>query len=418
MLPPDIKEGLRKFLDKKCKEYSSGKLLPLMTPTFGVDEILEALDSMAELNVTMGSKVENFEKEFSRILGTNYSTMLNSGSSANLLALSILSNPVLKNPIKKADEIIVPAVTWSTSIFPIMNIGAKPVLVDVDQDYLIDIEKVKESITNKTKAIMPVHLLGNVCDMKAINDLSQDHNLFIVEDCCEALGSEFNGRKVGTFSDFSSFSFYFSHHITTIEGGMLCTSEFSYADLSRILRAHGYVRHSLNKEGYISENPGIDPRFLFVNTGFNFRPTDLQGAFGIHQIGKLESYLTRRAEVGRRLVEALKSFEDYLILPREKPGTRHSWFAFPITVKKNEYFSRLDLVSYLEENGIETRPLVCGNFAEQPAMKLFDCAKGDLSNSSYIMRNSFYIGIHPNINDDAIGKVIEVFFDFFAGKIR
>ncbi|MFN7991898.1 MAG: DegT/DnrJ/EryC1/StrS family aminotransferase [Candidatus Micrarchaeia archaeon] len=410
------REALRDYIAAKCAAYRSDKLLPLMMPTFGADEIMEAIDSMTDLQITMGPKVRRFEESFSSYIGTASASMVNSGSSANLLALSVLSNPALKDRIRPGDEVIVPAVTWSTTIFPVFNIGARPVLADVDRDYLIDIEKMKELINAKTKAIMPVHLLGNVCDMDAISDLAADHGLFVVEDTCEALGSEFRGRKAGSFSDFSTFSTYFSHHITTGEGGMLCTSNPEYADLALILRAHGYIRHSARRESYAAENPGIDPRFLFVNTGFNMRPMEIQGAFGIHQLGKLEKFILRRAEIGRRLSGALSKYEGQLILPREKPGTRHSWFAFPITVREGAGFSREDLAGHLEKSGIETRPLVCGNLADQPAMRLFDYRKGDLRNAEYIMRNSLYIGIHPGIDDGTISEVAGVFERFFEGR--
>ncbi|MFH1520285.1 MAG: DegT/DnrJ/EryC1/StrS family aminotransferase [Candidatus Micrarchaeota archaeon] len=408
------REEIFDFVKMKCANYKSEKLLPLMMPTFGPDEIMSAFDSMVDLNVTMGSKVSEFEQKFSSYLGIKHSTMLNSGSSANLLALSILSNPMVSNRIMFGDEIIVPSVTWSTSIFPIINVGARPVLADVDEDYVLDVEKLKELITPKTKAIMPVHLLGNVCDMKAINDIASDHKLFVVEDCCEALGSEYKSKKVGTYSDFSTFSFYFSHHITTIEGGMLCTNNFEYADLSRILRAHGYVRHSLKKEEFISQTPSIDPRFLFVNMGYNFRPMEIQGAFGIHQLPKLKTFLARRTEIANQLLVQLSKYSDLLILPKQKSGTRHSWFAFPITVKPNQKFTRSDLTNYLEDHGIETRPLVCGNFAEQPAMRLFNYRHGDLSYANLIMKSSFYIGIHSNIDDNTISAVVKVFDDFFS----
>jgi CDP-6-deoxy-D-xylo-4-hexulose-3-dehydrase len=407
-------EALRNYIRAKCAEYRSDKLLPLVMPTFGEDEILEALDSMTSMQVTMGRKVRQFEQDFSDYLSSKYSTMVNSGSSANLLALSILSNPLVKNRIRAGDEIIVPAVTWSTTIFPAINIGARAVLVDVDEDYLLDIEKMKEMISEKTKAIMPVHLLGNVCDMGAISDLAEDHKLFLVEDTCEALGSEYGGKKAGTFSDISTFSFYFSHHITTIEGGMLCTSNFDCAELSKILRAHGYIRDSMKKQEYVDANPDIDPRFMFVNTGYNLRPTDLAGAFGLHQLKKLEGFISKRREIAAKLLAALKKYESYLVLPREKNGTRHSWFAFPLTVREGSPFTCKQLMAHLEKNGIETRPVVGGNLAEQPAFEHFDHKNGDLTNARYIMRNAFYFGIHPNIDDNAIGQVCLAFERFFS----
>ncbi|MGV8085034.1 MAG: DegT/DnrJ/EryC1/StrS family aminotransferase [Candidatus Bilamarchaeum sp.] len=410
-----IKNEIEKYVQEKCSSYTSSKLLPLMMPTFGSDEILEAFDSMVNMQITMGKKVHEFESQFSNYLGVKHSAMVNSGSSANLLALSVLSNPQVPNHIKPGDEILVPAVTWSTSIFPIINIGAIPVLIDVDEDYQIDIEKMKEEITPKTRGIVAVHLLGNVCEMDPLMEVAQDHKLFVVEDSCEAMGSEYKGKKVGTFGDFSTFSSYFSHHITTSEGGFICTNNFEYANLARILRAHGYVRDSLKKEEYISQYSDIDPRFLFVNLGYNFRATDIQAAFGLHQIKKLESFIKIRTNIGRKLAAGLSKYSQYLLLPREKPNTRHSWFVFPITLRPNCPFSKKEITDYLEKHGIETRPIVCGNFAQQPAMKLFKHRSGNLENAQSIMVNGFYIGIHPNIDDQTLSKVLNV-FDTFLSK--
>ena len=410
----NFEDQLKQYVAKKVSAYESDKLLPLMMPTFGPDEILEAFDSMVSLQVTMGKKVKKIEMEFARYLNIEYATMVNSGSSANLLALSVLSNQTIPNHIKPGDEIIVPAVTWSTSIFPIINIGAIPLLADVDEDYQISTESIKELISPRTKAIVPVHLLGNVCDMRAVIDVAQDHKLFVLEDCCEAMGSEFEGKKVGTFGDFASFSSYFSHHITTVEGGFLCTNKLEYADLSRILRAHGYVRDSLKKDEHITKYPDIDPRFLFVNIGYNFRATDIQASFGLHQIKKLDGFIERRIRIGRKLTQALSKYSEYLVLPQEKTNTKHSWFVFPIRVKTHAPFEKNDLVRHLEKNGIETRPIVCGNFAEQPAMRLFKHRKGNLKHAEDIMRNGFYIGVHPFIGEDKLKQIIEVFDVFFV----
>lgn len=412
----NMKDTIRKYIEIQINKERNKKLLPLMRPSFGIEEIEEAINCLCSLNLTMGKNVARFENAFSRYIDIKYSTMVNSGSSANLLGLSILSNPAIKNPIKPGDEIIVPSVTWSTTIYPIINIGAKPVLVDVNEDYLIDIEQIKENITPKTRAIIPVHLLGNVCDMKDINEIAQDNKLYIMEDCCESLGSEYNGKKVGNFSDISTYSFYFSHHISTIEGGMICTNNFEYADLSRILRAHGYVRNSFKMKEHIKANPNIDPRFLFINLGYNFRPTEIQGVFGIQQLKKLEQFIIKRNEIGMELTSRLKKYEDYIGLPRIKNNTRHSWFSYPIMVKNDKLFSKNELTSFLEMNGIETRPIVGGNFAAQPIFKLFKYKKGRLTNSENIMRNGFYFGIHPDITNQEINDIIQVFEKFFNNR--
>jgi len=406
-------EKLRENIAKLWKPHKPKKLLPLMVSSIGIEELMEVIDSFLNHWITMGPKVKSFEEEFTNYIGVQNATMVNSGSSANLLALSILSNPTIEDRIKPGDEIIVPSVTWSTSIFPIVNIGSIPTLSDVGEDYQIDIESVKENISNKTKAIMAVHLLGDACDIKALRDLANDHKLFLLEDCCESLGTEIDGKKVGTFSDISTFSFYFSHHITTGEGGMLCTGNPDYSDLSKIMRAHGYVRESSKKEKYISENPNIDPRFLFVNLGYNIRPTDIQGAIALQQMKRLEKFLNRRIEAAEHILRGLKSYEEHLILPKRKGNVKHSWFAFPLTIREGAPFSKGEITKYLEGKGIETRPLVCGNFAEQPALNLFTNKSKGLKNAEYIMRNSFYFGIHPFIDKETCNKVIKVFDSFF-----
>lgn len=409
------------LLEKRLRENFINQRvnrIPLADNSYGVEEIEEILDSLISGNITMGKKVEKFEKEFAEYIGTKYAVMVNSGSSANLLSLSILSNPEVESRIKPGDEIIVPAVTWSTTIYPIINIGAIPVLVDVDEDYLINVSEIKKNITDKTKAIIPVHLLGNVCNMDEICEIAEENNLYVIEDTCEALGSEYKNKKAGSIGDISTFSFYFSHHITTIEGGMLCTNNEQFADLARILRAHGYVRNSLRKEEYVKKYPNIDPRFLFVNIGYNFRPTELQAAMGLHQIKKLDKFLKIRERNAKFLNENLSRYSDFLILPKEKEQTRHSWFCYPITVKENRYFKREDLTLFLESKGIETRPLVAGNFADQPGLQLFKYRRGNLKYSEYIMKNSFYIGNNPSNKEEDLLYIKNAFNEFFNQFFR
>jgi len=410
------KKKIKKVLEENLKKQKI-KRIPLANNSYGIEEIEEVIDSLISGYVTMGKKVKKFETLFADYIGTKHAIMVNSGSSANLLALSILSNPKTKNKINPKDEIIVPAVTWSTTIYPIINIGAIPVLVDVNKDYLINVEEIKKNITEKTRAIIPVHLLGNVASMNEINKIAEENNLFIIEDTCEALGAEYKNKKAGSIGDLSTFSSYFSHHITTIEGGMLCTNNDQFADLARILRAHGYVRHSLKKEQLIKQHPEIDPRFLFVNIGYNFRPTELQAAMGIPQMKKLENFLERRKNSAKYLNGKFAKYDNYFILPREKENTKHSWFCYPITIKKNNRFRREDLTNFLESRGIETRPLVAGNLAKQPAMQLFNYSTGNLEYSESVMRNSFYIGNNPNETEENLEYIVDTFQDFFSSHL-
>jgi len=410
------KSELEKILKENFKKQRRNRI-PLSDNSYDVEEVEEILDSLLSGNITMGRKVEQFEKEFANYVGAKYAVMVNSGSSANLLALSVLSNLEIENRIKMGDEIIVPAVTWSTTIYPIINIGATPVLVDVGEDYLINTDEIKKNIIDRTKAIIPVHLLGNVANMDEIREIAEDNNLFIIEDTCEALGAEYKNKKAGSMGDIGTYSFYFSHHITTIEGGMLCTNNDHIADLARIMRAHGYVRNSLRKEELIKQNPNIDPRFLFVNIGYNFRPTELQAGMGLTQLKKLENFLEKRRNNAQFLNERLKKYSDFLILSRENQNVSHSWFCYPLTIRDNSKLKREELISFLEKNEIETRPLVAGNLAEQPALKLFNYKTGDLKYSEYIMKNSFYIGNNPSFSRNDLEYIAGIFDDFFSSKI-
>jgi len=398
----EIKRLIRKFYKESMQKRrkQTDIVIPLSIPSFDWEEIFEALDSLLTTNVTMGTKVKLFEKTFSEYLGIRNAIMVNSGSSANLIALYLLSNPTLEKKCKVRDEIIVPAVTWSTTIFPIINVGAIPVLVDVNlDDFSIKIDDIEEAITEKTKVIIPVHLLGFPCDMERITRIARNYSLFIVEDACEAHGAEWNGKKVGTFGDVGTFSFFFSHHITTIEGGMLVTNNEEYAELAKVLRAHGWIRELRNREEIIHQYQFIDPRFLFVNMGFNVRPTEIQGAFGIHQIKKLEKFIKVRRENSKYWNDELSKFSDYFILHEEKKQ-RAVWFGYPLTIKPSSPFTRGELTRYLESRGIETRPIAAGNMDEQPAMRLFKYRKvGELSNARLIMRNSFFIGNHQGVGE-------------------
>lgn len=414
-----IYDGVKKFYDEKeagrVKNKASNKTkIPLNVPTYNHDEVIESLDSLFSTNVTMGKKVYQFEKLFAEYIGTKYSTMVNSGSSANLIALSILTNPLVPKPIMRGEEIITPAVTWSTTIFPIAQVGAIPVIVDVGMDsYTISVDEIEKSITPKTRAIMPVHLLGNPCAMKQIMEIAEKHNLFVIEDTCESHGAKLDGKKVGSFGDFSTFSFFFSHHISTIEGGMVLTNNEEFSEISKSLRAHGWVREMDHKDKFINKYPSFDPRFLFVNYGYNLRPTDLQGGFGIHQIKKMEHFLGIRIKNADYWSKNLEKYNQYLLIHHTRPSTRHAWYGYPITIKPNSPFSRKDLTSFLESRGIETRPLMSGNIIDQPAMQHITHRKGKLPNAEYISSNSFFFGNHHWVEDEEREYLVSCFEDFF-----
>jgi len=324
----DIKKIIKEFYSKNEQtHFVPGKSrVPLALPPYGWEEVCEALDSFLRMQTTMGTKVKKFEGLFARYIGVKYAIMVNSGSSANLLAFSILSNPSLgEKRIKKADEVITPAVTWPTTVYPIINVGAKPVFVDVDlRTYNIDPRKIEGAITKKTKAIMPVHLLGYPCDVNEIKKIADRHNLYLIEDSCEAHGAEYHGKKVGSFGIMSTFSFFVSHHITTMEGGMLLTNNKRFYELGKSIRAFGWIRELSKKREIAKKYKKIDPRYLFINTGYNIRPTEIQGAFGLQQIKKLDHFIKIRTENFNYFRRRFSDYSDFITLPPSEKGYKNA----------------------------------------------------------------------------------------------
>ena len=366
--------------------------IPVAAINYGQPEIDEVLDSLRSGRLTMGAKVKRFEELWAAYIGVKHAIMVNSGSSANLLALAALDLP-------KGSEVITPALTWATTVFPIAQLGLAPVLVDVDLGtYNMNAAAAEAAMTAKTKAVMPVHLLGNPCDGFRLLTMAKTHGLALLEDACEAHGADWAGLKAGEFGDAATFSFNFSHHISTIEGGMVVTNDEGIADACRSLRSFGWIRESDGKADIARANPNIDPRFLFAHAGYNFKPTELQGAFGIHQMDRLEGVIAHRREVAAYWNKEFKAYEEYLLLPSERPGTRHVWFAYPFLVKPGASFSCRMLKEHLEKHGVETRPIEAGNIALQPAMRNINYRiSGTLDNATYIHFNSFFIGCHPGI---------------------
>ncbi len=417
----EVKRLTQKYFSARPGGFIPGKSkIDLAVPSYGWEEAYEAIESILTTRVTMGEKVKKFEQAFAEYVGVPYAVMVNSGSSANLLALSILANPLTPNGLRPGDEVITPAVTWATTVYPIIQMGAVPVLVDVDLDtFNISVAEIGKAITDRTRAIMLVHLCGNPCDMAPIMDIARRHNLFVIEDTCEAHGAGIGGKKAGSFGDLATFSFYFTHHISTIEGGMVLTSNEEFAEMARALRAFGWVRDLRDRDRLAERHSDIDPRFLFVNTGYNIRPTEIQGAFGIHQVKRLEEFIAIRRDNARYWTESLKEFSEYLLLHQERPGTRHVWHHYPVTVRPDAPFSRKELEGFLNQKGLETRPIMTGNMAEQPVMRLFKYRKvGGLANARIIHRQSFLFGAHQGIQKEEREAVVEYFREFVAGVRR
>ncbi|MFY9264171.1 MAG: aminotransferase class I/II-fold pyridoxal phosphate-dependent enzyme [Solirubrobacterales bacterium] len=387
---------------------------PLSMPLYGAQEVGGAIDSLLEQRVTMGEKVRAFERQFAEFMGSKFAVMVNSGSSANLLALSVLCERAVENGLRPGDEVIVPAVTWSTTIAPILQLGCIPVLVDIDEETLnMRPESVEAALTERTRAIMPVHLLGNPVDMAPLMEIADRHDMWVIEDTCESLGSEIAGKKVGSFGHFGTFSFYFSHHITTIEGGMVVTDDQQLVDLARSLRAHGWSRDMSTRAELEAQNPHIDPYFLFVNVGYNLRPTELQAAFGQVQLDRLDEFNESRRHNARVLAEALAGYSDRMRLVSEQEGGRSTWFGFSVITE--DAATRAALRDHLEARNIATRPIVAGNLAVQPAFRDNPHrVVGDLATATSIGERGLFIGNHPNLTADHLRHIVTAFDDFFG----
>jgi CDP-4-dehydro-6-deoxyglucose reductase, E1 len=416
---PTISKLIKKNF-KKSEEFIPGKtIISLIKPSFGADEIIESLDSLLSTNVTMGNKVKKFENLFSKYIKSKYSSMVNSGSSANLVALSALTNPQFGQRLKKNSEVITPAVTWATTVYPINNLNLKPKFVDIDlESFCMKTDDLDEAISPNTSLLLPVHLLGNVCDMSIIKEVATKKDLLVMEDCCEAHGAEFKGEKVGTIGDIGTFSFFLSHHITTIEGGMITTNNESLHELSKALRAFGWIRDLKHKDKLIKKYPKMDPRFMFTNMGYNFRPTEIQGAFGIHQIKKLDKFIKIRNENRKYWSKKFSQYEDFFIITKQDPRTKSVDFCYPLTIKKNSPFSRDSLLKYLLKKKIQTRPIMSGNFLEQPVIEYIPHVKhGKLNNAKLAMKNSFFFGNHHAIGKQEREYVVDAIAQFIERKL-
>ncbi len=389
----------------------------LHEPTFGEEEIMAATEQMRTTQVTMGKQVRTFEGQCAGYFGSRHALMCNSGSSANLLAFAALANPACLGYMKEGDEVIVPALSWATSVWPIIQHGLVPVFVDCDLHTLnFDYEKLEAAITPKTKAIMVVHVYGNPCDMEKIMSLASEFNLYVIEDTCESMGATFNGKHVGTFGDIGTMSLYYSHHITTFEGGLCFSNSHTLIDLMRILRAHGWSRESDDHESYVAQHHDIDPRFIFVNIGYNLRPTEVQAVIGMKQLPKLGKIIRRRRVAYDAYRKGLEKYGNWFRFQKEQENGKASWFGFCITLTPECPFDLKEITSFLQSRGIETRPIIAGNMARHPALKMHTHrVSGTLENCDTVMQRGFAVGCHHAITQENVEYVLGVFEEFLHG---
>jgi CDP-6-deoxy-D-xylo-4-hexulose-3-dehydrase len=383
---------------------------PLATFTWDENEysaIREVIDSKT---FTMGSRVQTFEKLFAEEMGAKYCVMVNSGSSANLLMVaSLFYTKNDKYRLKAGDEVIVPAVSWSTTYYPLYQYGLKLKFVDIDPLTLnLDINSVRSAVTDDTRAIFAVNLLGNPCDYNELRNISEDHSLILIEDNCEAMGAKFDGRHTGTFGLMGSYSTFYSHHISTMEGGLIVTDNEELHQILLCLRAHGWTRN-LPDFNLITGQKDPDPfeeSFKFVLPGYNLRPLEMEGAIGIEQVKKLKGIIKERRRNGSQWTKTMENHPQLLI--QQEVG-ESSWFGFSVVIRENANFERSKLVAVLRDLGFECRPIVTGNFAKNPVVKYFNHdIHGSLTNANRIDSHGLFIGNHHYPINECIDAMAEI----------
>jgi CDP-6-deoxy-D-xylo-4-hexulose-3-dehydrase len=408
-----IKHKKQKFIPEKTKVCYSGRV-------FDHNELIALTDAILESWFTLGKYGKQFEQTFSNYLKVKHTILTNSGSSANLLAVSSLTSPQLKNRLHKDDEVITTAVTFPTTFNPIIQNNLIPVILDVDLGtYNIQVENLDKALSEKTKLIVIPHTLGNPCEMDTIMDFAETHNLYVIEDSCDALGSKYNGEFVGSIGNLGTFSFYPAHHMTMGEGGAIVTNDDILSPIVRSLRDWGRAcvcptcsdRYDKCPLKFVDrgELPAdYDTRYFYTNIGFNLKPTDFQAALGVEQLKKLPNFIEERGKNFKILYQEFLKYEKYFVLPKSLPKSDPSWFALPLTVKKNQKFNRKDIVRWYEKNKIETRLLFAGNILKQPAYKEVKFRLvGGLKNTDDVMKNTFFIGVYPGLDEEKITYILD-----------
>lgn len=417
----DYKFAPRQFIPGETPAPATGKLIDSTEITHMVDAALDGW-------LTTGRFNDQFETQLAAHLGVRHVLTVNSGSSANLIAFMTLTSPRLgERAIQPGDEVIGVAAAFPTTVNPILQFGAVPVFVDVDpHTYNIDPEQIEAAITDKTKAVMLAHTLGNPFDLEAVTRLCKKHNLWLIEDCCDALGSTYADKPVGTFGDLASISFYPAHHITMGEGGALFTNNTELKRIAESFRDWGRDcfcqpgrdntcgQRFCQQQGQLPY--GYDHKYIYSHLGYNLKITDMQAACGLAQLGKLPRFVEQRKVNFCFLRERLESVADFLVLPEATAGSDPAWFGFPLTLRDEANATRVDLLRYLDQYKIGTRLLFAGNITRQPYMqgRRFRTI-GELPNTDKVMRDTFCIGVQPALEPAAlefIASKLETFFNF------
>ena len=411
--------GSEEFIPGKTQINYAGRV-------YDEKDMISLVDSALDFWLTAGRYAQKFEKEFAKFLGVKYCLLTNSGSSANLLAMSALTSPKLgKKRLKPGDEVITTACGFPTTLNPIIQNNLKPVFVDVELGtYNIQAEMIEEAISEKTKAIFVAHTLGNPVNINEIKKIAEKHDLWFIEDNCDALGSKYAERYTGSYGHVSTFSFYPAHHITMGEGGAVLTNDpllkeiiASFRDWGRDCWCEPGCDNTCGKRfGWqLGDLPfGYDHKYVYSHVGYNLKVTDMQAAIGVEQLKKLPKFIEVRKSNFKTIYDALEPYSNYILLPQVEEEADPSWFGFTIIVREDAPFTRDDLVNHLESNKIATRMLFGGNLTKQPAYKDIDFrVVGSLENTDNVMNNLFWIGVYPGITEEKMKYLLKTFEEFF-----
>lgn len=441
----DRKEELKNEILDKVKEYyqeafaGEEEFVPGTSKVnyagrvFDEDEMLRLVDSSLEFWLTYGRYSKEFEEKLAKFLDVKAAFLVNSGSSANLLAFMSLTSPLLKERmVKRGDEVITVAAGFPTTVAPVIQYGAVPVFVDVELGtYNIDIEEMEKALSPKTKAVMIAHTLGNPFNLKAVKEFCDKNNLWLIEDNCDALGSKYDGKYTGTFGDIGTSSFYPPHHMTMGEGGAVYTDNpllkkimLSIRDWGRDCWCDSGVDNTCQNRfsGQYGTLPfGYDHKYVYSHFGYNLKVSDMQAAVGCAQLEKFPSFIEKRIQNFNYLKSALKELNDVFVLPEATENSEPSWFGFMLTLKDGLKFSRNDIVEYLEDNKIQTRNLFAGNITRHPCFDTMELDKdykvvGDLVNTDKIMNDSFWVGVYPGMTDEKLDYIVNKIKEFVAKK--
>jgi len=386
------------------------KSFPLSFDDFDHQNTQDIVNIFKSKKYTMGKYVEKFEKKIAKWLGIKNAIMVNSGSSANLLLItSLLYRTKKTNLLKRGDEILLPALSWPTTIWPIIQLGLKPVLTDIDINSLaIDLKSAKKMLSKKTKAMFLIHVMGQACNMDVYKKFCLKNKLILLEDCCESFGAFYKKKSVGSFGYGGTLSHYFSHHLPTIEGGTILTNNNALANDLKSLRSHGWIRDRKDKIRFKIKDNKIDKRWLFVLPGYNVRPTEIQGKLGINQLGKIKNKLNKRDLIVKKIHKiisnsksSLKIIGDEFVIKKKinMSDRQHSWMNIPILITSKK-IKTTEVIKIFENLGIETRPIISGNITKHPVFKKLDYKKDiNLKNTNIIHKKGFLIGCHDSVTN-------------------